>query len=101
MCIVGQSPSSIPPPVVNYLSNIRIRSQRPLRIRIGGNSMDDTTYNPNQPDMILLTGINNTANKQPAVLGPLYFDTMKTVSDDIGGAKYLVGQAIPISTDSV
>lgn len=55
--------------------------------------MDDTSYDPNQAEMIVLTGINNTANKQPAILGPAYFDTLKAVSDDLGGAQYLIGEA--------
>jgi hypothetical protein len=56
--------------------------------------MDDTTYDPNQANMITLTGINNAANKQPAILGPAYFDTLKAVSDEIGGAQYLIGENI-------
>lgn len=39
----------------NYLSNIRERmdTSSPLRIRIGGNSMDGHTYDPNQKSMLV------------------------------------------------
>ena len=39
----------------NYLSNIRARMDSPLRIRIGGNSMDGSTYVANQTNMITLS----------------------------------------------
>ena len=45
----------MPNAMKNYLSNIHARMSNPLRIRIGGNSMDGSQYVPSQMDMITLT----------------------------------------------
>lgn len=53
--IGGESPDTMPNALKNYLSNIKARMSGPLRIRIGGNSMDGSQYVAGQKEMITLT----------------------------------------------
>lgn len=78
---------------MTYLAGIRARTgNNPLRIRVGGNSMDSSTYIPSQTSpMVQLSNVAANANNQLANYGPLLWDVMKKVADDLGGAEYLVG----------
>lgn len=65
---------------------------QPLRLRIGGNSMDSSTYIPEQTSpMVQLTDPGANANNQPVKYGPMLWDVLKKVATDIGGAEYLIG----------
>ncbi|KAF8969446.1 glycoside hydrolase family 79 protein [Flammula alnicola] len=88
----GNDASSIPPTVVNYLSALRSRvGNNPLRVRIGGNSMDSSTYVPSQTSpMVQLLNASANDNDQPVDFGPALWDVMDKVSSDIGGASYLI-----------
>ena len=61
-------------------------------MRIGGNSMDTSTYNPSQlSPMIQFLDPQANVNNQPVSYGPALWDVMKKVGDNIQGANYLVG----------
>ncbi|KDQ64314.1 glycoside hydrolase family 79 protein [Jaapia argillacea MUCL 33604] len=92
----GNSTSTIPPALLSYLSLLRARtpSSLPLRLRLGGNSMDNSTYVPSQTTpMINLTDPTANVNNQPVDFGPGLWDVMKGVAQGLGagGAGYLVG----------
>lgn len=92
----GNDTSSIPPTIINYLAALRSRvGSKPLRIRIGGNSMDSSIYVPSQtsPMVQLMANAPNT-NDQPVNYSPLLWDVMDKVSSDIGGANYLLGLSL-------
>lgn len=90
---VGNDTSTIPPAVVNYLAALRSRvGSKPLRIRIGGNSMDSSNYVPSQTSpMVQLIDNAPNPNDQPVNYSPILWDVMDKVSSDIGGANYLIG----------
>ncbi|KAF8165534.1 glycoside hydrolase family 79 protein [Crassisporium funariophilum] len=92
----GNDTSTIPPTVINYLSALRTRvGDNPLRLRIGGNSMDSSVYVPDQgsPMTQLIAGSAN-ANNQPVNYGPFLWDVLDKVASDIGGAAYLIGLSL-------
>ncbi|EIW61463.1 glycoside hydrolase family 79 protein [Trametes versicolor FP-101664 SS1] len=98
----GNSTDQIPQPVVSYLSALQTRgSGKPVRLRLGGNSMDSSTYVPSQPDIIEFTDPNANSNDQPVNYGPQLFDVMKGVSTAVGGAQFLIGLSLrtPNSTN--
>lgn len=90
---VGNDTSTTPPTVINYLAALRSRfGSKPLRIRIGGNSMDSSIYAPSQTSpMVQLIDIAANANDQPVNYSPILWDVMDKVSSDIGGASYMLG----------
>ncbi|KAF4619533.1 hypothetical protein D9613_005255 [Agrocybe pediades] len=92
----GNDTSTVPPAFLNYLSTLRSRTGgSPLRIRIGGNSMDDSTYVPQQTSaMLQLQSKSNSVDDQPVNYGPVVWDVLKQVSSDIGGATYLIGLSL-------
>jgi len=92
----GNDTSSLPPTIVNYLSTLRSRvGSGPLRIRIGGNSMDSSNYIPSQGSpMIQMLGNAANSNDQPVNYGPGLWDVMDKVASDIGGASYLIGLSL-------
>ena len=89
----GNTTAQTPQPVVRYLSELRARSGgQPMRVRLGGNSMDSSTYIPDQQDILVFTDPTANINDQPVDFGPQLFDVMKGMSDSIGGAEYLIGE---------
>ncbi|KAI9001371.1 glycoside hydrolase family 79 protein [Trametes punicea] len=98
----GNSTDQIPQPVVNYLSALQSRaSGRPVRLRLGGNSMDSSTYVPTQQEIIVFTDPNANFNDMPVDYGPQLFDVMKGISSAVGGAQFLIGLSLrtPNSTN--
>ncbi|KAF4602120.1 hypothetical protein EYR40_005324 [Pleurotus pulmonarius] len=99
----GKNASSIPPAVINYLQTIRARTANvPLRLRIGGNSMDSSTYIPDQQSpMLQLTDPNANPNNQPVNYGGTIWEVLNSVAHSTGGAQYLIGLSLldPNSTN--
>ncbi|KIY49365.1 hypothetical protein FISHEDRAFT_41784 [Fistulina hepatica ATCC 64428] len=99
----GNDTSTIPPTFINYLSAIRNRTQGDVvRVRIGGNSMDSSTYYQNQTSpMLELVNPNANSNNQPVNYGPLLWEVMTNVSSKVGGVDYLIGLSLldPNNTD--
>ena len=81
----------------NYLSNVRARMTNPLRIRIGGNSMDDSVFNSTQAEMIVYTGAALSPHDQPVSYGPVFYDVLGDLAPKIGGAEYLIGKFKSVS----
>ncbi|KAG9009888.1 hypothetical protein FRB94_011334 [Tulasnella sp. JGI-2019a] len=87
--IIGNTPTTIPGPIQAYLGNIRNRTNNPLRLRVGGNSMDNSYYIPTQTDMI--SGAVDNVNYSPIQFGPVLIDTISQLGNSIGGAVWDVG----------
>ncbi|EJF62805.1 hypothetical protein BD309DRAFT_1015125 [Dichomitus squalens] len=99
---MGNTTDQIPAPFISYLSTLQKHaSGKPVRLRLGGNSMDSSTYVPSQPDIVEFTDPNANSNDQPVNYGPQLFDVMKGVSSQVGGAQYLIGLSlrVPNSTN--
>ncbi|OCB84380.1 hypothetical protein A7U60_g8364 [Sanghuangporus baumii] len=91
---VGENTSSIPTQMENYLGYIQNRTQSPVRIRVGGNSMDDSIFNSTQSKMIVYTGEAVSAHDQPVSYGPILYDVLANLAKNIGGAEYLIGLSL-------
>ncbi|TFK50159.1 hypothetical protein OE88DRAFT_1661748 [Heliocybe sulcata] len=89
----GESTTTIPPAILNYLHNIRSRlgDSSPLRIRVGGNSMDESLYAPDQKQMLTFPDPDAPSNNIPTNFGPVLWDVMGAVSKQVGGISFLVG----------
>ncbi len=88
----------------NYLANIRARMWNPLRIRIGGNGMDSSTYVPTQTDkMVYLTDPNAYFNDVPVDFGPVFFDVLNGMADKVGSMEFIIGLSMqnPDNYDNV
>ena len=81
----------MPSAIQNYLSNIRSRITNNLRIRIGGNGMDSSTYVPSQTQMIVLTDPNAYFNDIPVDFGPVFFDVLNAMADTVGEMQFIIG----------
>ena len=97
----GNTTAQTPEPVVRYLAQLRARgSGQPVRVRLGGNSMDSSTYVPGQPAILELTDPTANVNDQPVDFGDQVFDVMSGMSRAVGGVQYLIGEsvcALPLS----
>lgn len=62
----------------NYLTNLRSRISNPFRLRVGGNSLDGSVYNPDSPHMITfnLAVIDNGVKNVPVTYGPQVLTTL-------------------------
>ncbi|KAH7910517.1 hypothetical protein BJ138DRAFT_1008658 [Hygrophoropsis aurantiaca] len=87
----GKSPLLMPNAMQNYLANLRARFTQPLRIRIGGNSMDSSTFVPDQTQMVILTDPNAYYNDVPVNFGPTFFDVLNAMADNVGEMQFMVG----------
>lgn len=97
----GNTTDQIPAPFVKYLSTLQqLGSGKPVRLRIGGNSMDSSTYVPNQQSIIQFTDPNANSNDQPVNYGSQLFDVMKGISTKVGGVQYLIGACASHSPNS-
>ncbi|KAJ3537275.1 hypothetical protein NMY22_g5656 [Coprinellus aureogranulatus] len=77
----GRTPNKIPVPMQNYLHNMVARLSKPLRIRVGGNGMDGSTYHRSYKDSMLeLPDPDAYFNDIPANFGPVLFDVMNAMT---------------------
>ena len=87
----GNDSSSIPVAVLNYLEALHQRGAgQPVRLRVGGNSMDSSTYVPDQQQIIEFTDPTAGKDDQPVTYGGALFDIMKTTSDKVN-TQWLIG----------
>ena len=76
--------------MLNYLSQIQTGSH-PMRLRVGGNSADKSTFVPSQGSpMVQLSDPNAPADTQPVDYSPELWRVLRTVSDQIPSI-YLIG----------
>ncbi|KAI1786674.1 hypothetical protein LXA43DRAFT_975650 [Ganoderma leucocontextum] len=98
---MGNSTDQIPGPFVKYLSTLQQpASGKPVRLRLGGNSMDSSTYVPNQQSIIQFTDPNANSNDQPVDYGSQLFEVMKGISSQVGGVQYLIGLSLRTPNDT-
>ena len=90
----------MPPAIQNYLSNIRARIHNNLRIRIGGNGMDSSTYKPNQTKMVVLTDPHAYFNDVPVDFGPVFFDVLNAMADTVGEMQFIIGLSMQSPDDA-
>ncbi|KAH7931207.1 hypothetical protein BV22DRAFT_1101178 [Leucogyrophana mollusca] len=89
----GNDTSSMAQPMANYLSALGARVNDTIRLRIGGNSMDDCTYVPSQNSPLLqFTNPQANVNDQPVSFGLELFDVLNQMAEVVN-AKYLLGTA--------
>ena len=90
---LGNDTNSFPQPVLSYLSALHNRSaDRPLKLRLGGNSMDSSTYVPSQQQIIQFTDPTANVNDQTVSFGSVLFDVMKNADTKVGSAEWLIGK---------
>ena len=68
-----------------------VQSLAAPRIRIGGNSMDDSIFNSSQSQMIVNLTTSSNSNDIPVSYGPVLYDVLASIASSIGGAEYLIG----------
>lgn len=68
--------------MINYLKAIRSRISQPLRLRVGGNSLDGSFYDPNATQMISfnLASIDAGIKNVPVIYGPQVATTLNVRS---------------------
>jgi hypothetical protein len=87
----GNDTASIPQPMLNYLAALHQRGGgHPVRLRLGGNSMDSSTYIPDQQQIINFTNPMANVNDQPVTYGQVLFNIMKEASDKVD-SQWLIG----------
>lgn len=88
----GSNASTVPSAMVNYLSNIHARMSGDLRIRIGGNGMDASTYDPNLKHVMLtIPDPEAYFNEIPVIFGPVLFEVLNKVQSHVGNMQFMLG----------
>ncbi|KAF5379811.1 hypothetical protein D9615_005831 [Tricholomella constricta] len=87
----GGTVKTIPHAMQNYLHNVAVRMSKPLRIRIGGNGMDGSTYVPNLSKFLEHTDPDAYFNDIPVNFGPIMFDVMNAMYDIVGPMQFIIG----------
>ncbi|KXN82114.1 hypothetical protein AN958_03168 [Leucoagaricus sp. SymC.cos] len=99
----GKSVDQQPNAMQNYLHNIAVRLSKPLRIRVGGNGMDGSTYVPSQKSVLEFSDPNAYFNDIPVNFGPALFDIMNGMYDKVGAMEFMIGLSMrnPDAWDNV
>ncbi|KAG6818333.1 hypothetical protein H0H93_005919, partial [Arthromyces matolae] len=99
----GKTVETIPHAMQNYLHNVITRLSKPLRIRVGGNGMDGSTYVPNLKSFLEFTDPNAYFNDVPVNFGPIMFDVMNAMYDAVGPMQFILGLSMrhPEDTSNV
>ncbi|EIM85606.1 uncharacterized protein STEHIDRAFT_99214 [Stereum hirsutum FP-91666 SS1] len=97
----GNDTSSTPAPVQNYFTTLRnfTSGDYPLRLRIGGNSMDSATYNASQSPILISTDPNANPNDEIVDFGPVFFDVIDKIGQEFN-AQYLLGLSLRDPTNT-
>lgn len=59
--------------------------------------MDSSTYIPDQQPMLVFSG-NSSLENQPVTFGPELFETLSAVSPLVGGAKFMLGGQLKVTS---
>jgi hypothetical protein len=95
LCVVGFDVGGTPQPFLNYLENYNeLLPDIPLRLRIGGNSVDSSIFDESQTQFSIPSDSSTNADDQPVSYGPLVFKVMDAVAERLGGVDYLFGEFI-------
>ncbi|PPQ74182.1 hypothetical protein CVT24_012733 [Panaeolus cyanescens] len=87
----GVSVNRQPTAMQNYLHNLIARMSKPLRIRVGGNGMDGSTYVPDLPVPIEHVDPDAYFNDIPVNFGSIFFDLLNGMADKVGEMQFSVG----------
>ncbi|SJK99264.1 uncharacterized protein ARMOST_02555 [Armillaria ostoyae] len=88
----GSTVDTIPDAMVNYLHNINVRTSAPLRIRVGGNGMDGSTYvGSNITKMLELTDPDAYFNDIPVNFSRVLFDIMNAMYSEVEPMQFIIG----------
>ncbi|KAK0470434.1 putative glycoside hydrolase [Desarmillaria tabescens] len=88
----GSTVDTIPDAMVNYLHNINVRTSAPLRIRVGGNGMDGSTYvGSSMTKMLELTDPDAYFNDIPVNFSRVLFDIMNAMYDEVEPMQFIIG----------
>ncbi|KAK0193201.1 putative glycoside hydrolase [Armillaria mellea] len=88
----GSTVDTIPDAMVNYLHNINVRTSAPLRIRVGGNGMDGSTYvGSSITKMLELTDPDAYFNDIPVNFSRVLFDIMNAMYDEVDPMQFIIG----------
>ena len=63
-----------------------------MRLRVGGNAIDISTYVKSQTQFLNVTDPAAQQDHIPVTFGPTLLNVMNKVSQDIGGAEYIMGK---------
>lgn len=94
--LIGPNPSQIPIAMKNYLTNLRSRISNDFRLRVGGNSLDGSFYDPAASQMLTFN-LNSTADgikNIPVTFGPQVVTTLDKLGSDVGGIYHLLGLSL-------
>ena len=87
--------NSTPTPFLNYLkAYVAYLPSIPLRLRVGGNSMDVSTYIKSQTQFLNITDPNAQKDHIPVDFGPTLLYVLSQVGKDIGGVEYIMGELL-------
>jgi hypothetical protein len=71
-CAVGNDTNSTPEPIKHLLGAVTSHTGGlPIRLRLGGNSMDSSTYVADQSNILTFTNPDANFNDQPVDFGPV------------------------------
>ncbi|KJA16426.1 glycoside hydrolase family 79 protein [Hypholoma sublateritium FD-334 SS-4] len=87
----GESVSRQPTAMQNYMHNLAARMSKPLRIRIGGNGMDGSTYIPTMTSVLEQAEADPYFNDIPVNFGPMFFEILNGMADKVGPMQFLIG----------
>ncbi|KAJ2933149.1 hypothetical protein H1R20_g3964, partial [Candolleomyces eurysporus] len=88
----GTTPKTMPVAMQNYMHNLVARLSKPLRIRLGGNGMDGSTYMRSLNET-MLEHIDPDAyfNDIPVHFGPVIFDVLNAMYEKVGPMQFMIG----------
>ncbi|KAJ7139552.1 hypothetical protein C8R44DRAFT_764761 [Mycena epipterygia] len=98
----GNDTTQINTPMLNYLAGIRARTgSNPLRLRIGGNSADDSPYvEPAASPMVQLQSGTFNANDQSVDYNPTIWQVLAQVAKEVDGVAYLINIPLAITPNA-
>ncbi|KAF9478873.1 hypothetical protein BDN70DRAFT_807983 [Pholiota conissans] len=95
----GKSVDKQPFAMQNYMGNLAARMSKPLRIRIGGNGMDGSTYFPNMTTVLEPAEDDPYFNDIPVNFGPAFFDILNGMANKAGEMQFFIGLSMRTPDD--
>ncbi|KAJ2912475.1 hypothetical protein MD484_g7937, partial [Candolleomyces efflorescens] len=88
----GTSSKQLPAAMQNYLHNLIARMPgKPLRIRIGGNGMDGSTYVRKLKSVLQIQDPSAYFNDIPVEFGAKFFELLNGMTDKVGPMQFTIG----------
>ncbi|KAJ6626943.1 hypothetical protein B0H10DRAFT_2185570 [Mycena sp. CBHHK59/15] len=88
--------------MLNYLAGIRARTgSNALRVRVGGNSMDDSPYiTQASSPMVELKDLTQNANDQSVTYNSMVWKVMAQVAQSVDGIAYMIGVPLAVQPNA-